>query len=330
MLVVLDKGKHWDHAMTDAVEDILAGMIAGNPPRSRSLIVSVYGDAILPHGGEIWLGGLMRLVAPFGLGERVVRTAVFRLVQDGILASDRRGRKSFYTLTETGRRHFESAQRRIYALAECAWDGSWLLVLAGAGIDGADRAALRRELGWQGFAETAPGVFLHPGGEADLVRATLHGLGLDGRAVLFSARNAEVEGGAGQEVALAALARNAWDLSSIDVQYRQFLERFAPLASAVERADGVQPEAAFVARVLLVHEYRRALLKDPSLPAALLPEGWSGTKATALARGLYLRLAQPAERHLEAVAAEGEGEFAPLAAGFARRFGGLSLDRAAE
>ena len=315
--------------MPDEARNIVAGLIADQPPRSRSLIVSVYGDAILPHGGEIWLGGLMRLVSPFGLGERVVRTAVFRLVQDGILASDRRGRKSFYTLTDTGRRHFQSAQRRIYALEDRAWDGGWLLVLAGADLDGAARAVLRKELGWQGFAETMGGVFLHPGCEAESVRATLRGLGLAGKAIVFAAH---VPDGAGaeEEAAIATLARSAWDLASIDIQYRQFLERFTPLADVLRDAVVIDPETAFLARVLLVHEYRRALLKDPSLPSALLPEGWSGTRATELARALYLRLAMPAERHLEAVAAEGDDALAPLSPAFAGRFGGLSLDRAAE
>ena len=34
------------------------------PPRAKSLIVTVWGDALAPHGGTVWLAGLIRLMAP--------------------------------------------------------------------------------------------------------------------------------------------------------------------------------------------------------------------------------------------------------------------------
>ena len=35
--------------------------------QAGSLIVSVFGDAILPRGGRIWLGSLIRLLAPLNV-----------------------------------------------------------------------------------------------------------------------------------------------------------------------------------------------------------------------------------------------------------------------
>src|SRR5512140_3333136 len=91
------------------------------PVRAKSLIVTVYGDFIAPHGGTIWLGSLARLVEPFGLNERVVRTSVFRLSQEKWLVSEQIGRKSYYRLTATGRRRFEQAYRRIYFEHHESW-----------------------------------------------------------------------------------------------------------------------------------------------------------------------------------------------------------------
>ena len=34
-------------------------------------------DAILPRGGRVWLGSLIRLLEPLELNERLVRTSVF-------------------------------------------------------------------------------------------------------------------------------------------------------------------------------------------------------------------------------------------------------------
>jgi len=61
----------------------IARTLAADPPRARSLIVTVWGDALAPHDGRVWLATLIRLMAPFGLSERLVRTSVFRLARDG-------------------------------------------------------------------------------------------------------------------------------------------------------------------------------------------------------------------------------------------------------
>src|SRR5690349_87804 len=65
--------------------------LADDPPRARSLIVTVWGDALAPHGGEAWLAGLIRLLAPFGINERLTRTSVFRLARDGWLEGETHG-----------------------------------------------------------------------------------------------------------------------------------------------------------------------------------------------------------------------------------------------
>ena len=82
-------------ARTRAVARWIArALAAGAAARAKSLIVTVWGDALAPHGGAVWLSGLIRLMAPFGINERLVRTSVFRLARDGWLASRQAGRRS--------------------------------------------------------------------------------------------------------------------------------------------------------------------------------------------------------------------------------------------
>jgi phenylacetic acid degradation operon negative regulatory protein len=57
--------------------------LATHPPRAPSLVVTVWGDALAPHGGIVWLRTLFRLLGAFGMNERLVRTSVFRLATDG-------------------------------------------------------------------------------------------------------------------------------------------------------------------------------------------------------------------------------------------------------
>ena len=43
-------------------------------PKAKSLIITLYGDAIAPHGGAMRLGDLVSLLGQFGVNERLVRT----------------------------------------------------------------------------------------------------------------------------------------------------------------------------------------------------------------------------------------------------------------
>src|SRR5437868_8577921 len=99
--------------------------LADDPPRARSLIVTVWGDALASHGGSVWLAGLIPLLAPFGINERLTRTSVFRLARDGWLSAETHGRQSRYRLTDAGRARFAAAYRRIYAPPIEDWSGEW-------------------------------------------------------------------------------------------------------------------------------------------------------------------------------------------------------------
>tara|TARA_R110001599_G_scaffold57290_2_gene157594 strand:- start:411 stop:683 length:273 start_codon:yes stop_codon:yes gene_type:complete len=59
------------------------------PLRAGSLIITTYGDILHPRGGNVWLGSLMKLLTPMGVSERLVRTSVYRLVQEGWLQTER-------------------------------------------------------------------------------------------------------------------------------------------------------------------------------------------------------------------------------------------------
>jgi len=84
------------------------------------------------------------------------------------------------------------------------------------------------------------------------------------------------------------------------------------------------PEQCFVVRTLLIHAYRRVLLRDPQLPAALLPLDWPGAAAYALCRDFYRLTHRSAERHLTATLQGERGTLPPATAAFYRRFGGLA------
>src|SRR5260370_40561344 len=56
--------------------------LAGDPPRAKSLVVSLFGDAIAPHGGAIRVKNLIELLWPFEINGRLGRTGGFQLVKE--------------------------------------------------------------------------------------------------------------------------------------------------------------------------------------------------------------------------------------------------------
>ena len=287
------------------------------PIRTGPLVISVLGDAIAPRGGSVWLGSLIEALAAFGISDRLVRTSVSRLAKQDWLVAERIGRRSFYQLTDRGLSRFREASRRIYAEPRHDWDGKWCLALiAGAAADARDE--LRRELGWLGFAPFSSNVLAHPAPDLRAVEACLADIEGGNRVLLMDAEAHE-----NRAWYLRSLVSEAWQLDELGARYKSFLERFQPVYAAARDCSSVDADAAFFVRVLLIHEYRRVLLRDPSLPESLLPEHWSGHQAFQLCRNLYALLAAPAERFISAQFENAYGPLPEADAWFYRRFGEL-------
>jgi phenylacetic acid degradation operon negative regulatory protein len=278
----------------DALAPLLQAFRA-KPSRTWSLIVTIFGDVIAPRGGTVWLGTLLRLLAGLEIGEGVVRTAMSRLAADGWVERQRAGRNSFYRLSDKGRATFGPATRHIYNAAPRPWGGRFSAVLL-------DNGATRAALAGSGCGALAPGLWISPGQSIAAGDEALH----------FQI------GGTPEE--LRALAARGWPLAALARDYEAFLAHFAPLQAALAQGAELDDLQALVARVLLIHEYRRVVLRDPVLPVGLLPANWPGQAARALCAQLYPALLPASERWVDANALDEHGASLPAATGLERRF----------
>ena len=311
------------------LEALLRRFQSQRPLRGGSLLVTIFGDAIAPRGGAVTLGSLIDLAQPFGLAERLVRTAVARLAAEGWLAATRHGRRSEYRLTDKGRKLFAEATRRIYGVGPSQWGGEWTVAVvppAGGlrsvapGSAPGNRRNIREELRWLGFGQLSPGVYAHPACTLEEARGWLVTLGCANHSWLFKSAT---EGLATDR----KLAAGGWDLGAIARRYRRFRDTFAPVEVAVRDSDALAPQAAFIVRTLLVHEYRRIHLQDPLLPPALLPAEWVGTEAYELTARLYAAVFTAAERFLSETGATIAGALPPAGPEVHERFGGKQAGR---
>ena len=272
------------------------------PSRTGSIVITVFGDAIVPRGGSVWLGTLLEFFGAIDIDSGVVRTAMSRLAADGWLERNKVGRNSFYRLNKKGRQTFDAATKHIYDPQSSDWTGRFELLLIG---NGEDREVSREALKNAGFGTPLPGVWVAPSGvpipeeAASAIRLEV---------------SAEDESG-------RRLLSESWPLERTADAYLKFIKTFEPLRGRIGRRAWLSDLDAFTARILLIHYYRRVVLRDPLLPTPSLPKDWPGRAARKLCGEIYRGLLPASEQWLDR---NGLNETGPLpAAGdvLGRRFG---------
>ena len=233
--------------------------------RTWSVIITIFGDCIQPRGGRAAMTELQALTGRIGIEGGALRTAMSRLAKDGWVERDREGRNSFYALTRLGEETSLPATRQIYR-AGFAAPGSWTVAISPAAAEATGKTPcfevtrqvriIRPELA--GHHQAAGDLVLKgaPGGIPDWVR-------------------------------IAAIDPD------LTAEYAALAEMLEPLTP--EALSALPPLDALAMRVLLIHFWRRLVLRHPAPPDGLIDPGWPGeTCHTALTR-LYPALIASSE-----------------------------------
>jgi phenylacetic acid degradation operon negative regulatory protein len=261
--------------------------------RARSLVFDLFGDYLRYRGGEVRLRGLVAVLDCFEVPEPTVRVAVARLRKEGWLEARREGRETSYSLTGAAWQMLDEGRDRIFRRAAEPWDGQWHMVIYQVPeTDRALREQLRRRLAWLGFGPLSPSVWVSPHNRTQQVRdefAAHAPVRLD----IFRSRSEDA-------AADRDIAGRAWDLPGLDADYRDLLDRYAPRL-ADYRQGKLDDRAALTERMRLIYDYRHFPFRDPDLPPALLPAGWSGQRAHEVFLDAHELLREPAERAVDAL-----------------------------
>jgi len=300
------------------LQPIIAAFRGRQPMRAKSLIITFFGDVVSQHGKEIWLGSAAQALDELGVNDRLVRTSVFRLAKEGWLEVEREGRRSFYRFSNFGSLEYQRAAQRIYQADSEHWQGGWQLLIP-VGVAEDHRDDLRRSLNWLGFRASSPGTYARPGGELDSVRDLLDEFRLETKVILMDAETSPLT----TKRALREVVSEHWQLDQLAADYAALIKLFKPLEQALSRGTTPTPLEAFQARLLLIHEYRRVLLRDTALPEDLLPARWQGTLARQTVASAYRSLADASEAYVVGVLQNMQGTLPPAARSFRQRFGGF-------
>ena len=209
----------------------------------------------------------------------------------------------FIALRASGHRTFEAATRHIYDPPPSDWSGRFELLLSSARQEprrfprGAEKCRIR---------QSASGRLGSTLGRARSRRRPLSAIRLEVSAEDASGRR--------------LLPKAGHSIAPADA-YLKFMKSFEPLRGWLGRRARLSEPEAFTARVLLIHHYRRVVLRDPLLPSALLPADWPGRAARELCGEIYRGLLPASEQWLDRHASNEGGPLPAPGVELGRRFG---------
>lgn len=231
--------------------------------RVWSLMVSLFGDLAQTEGAGIDGPVLSRIMAAMQIRPEATRVALHRLRNDNWITSEKRGRISRHALTTYGHKLSIAASPVIYALPEDA-AVDWQLVLLPPEPVEQDRFTR------DGYIQILPRLYAAPS-KGSLPPNTL-----------------PLKAGKAPEW-LRKAVEPAW----LEEDYAALAATLADLTHLLPRKSELSPLEIAVLRCLVVHNWRRLVLKHPWPPQPLISPDWAGHRAHLLVTDLLARFPRP-------------------------------------
>jgi len=268
------------------IEKLLLSLRKDNSLKAWSLIVTFFGDAVVARGGNVSAKTVQSVLSGMGIGEGAVRTAFSRLASDRWVVREKIGRESFYELAVDGHQLFKSASVRIYSPSitpvESGSSRTWTVAVKNPALKTGNSEVLSNGM------QVTNNCWLFDTIEPDDSQK----LQLDGYMLLTGCLNSFPEW-VTDKLMPKTLAQG----------FTLLEERF----SSISHADSLNPLASLVLRCLLIHQWRRLLLRTHVLPLELLPDNWPEVQCREFVSELYHKLLPASEAWLDAHAACAEG-----------------------
>jgi phenylacetic acid degradation operon negative regulatory protein len=242
--------------------------------RVWSLVITILGDVAQPMGGSMSMADLLTLTDRMEIDQGAIRTALSRLAKEEWVISTKTGRTSSYAFSAGGRAAFEPASARVYAAQYAPSGNDWVLAVLPP-QRAKDRQAMQKTLSETFALQTIGGVALWPLSLAPK-RGYLEQLGC----LCFT----------GQLDRIPEWVKTEFAPPEAEAMAKRFLAKYKDIATF---KGTLPPQDAMIARVLLLHDWRRMLLRYPVVPTTLQPNEWSMPAAHSLVVKTYTKLCDP-------------------------------------
>ncbi|MEO1107953.1 MAG: PaaX family transcriptional regulator C-terminal domain-containing protein [Pseudomonadota bacterium] len=263
-------------APNDWFDSCIGRLTSTDSLRVWSVLVTIFGDLAQNRSDQISGSLITALTGRVGIKAEATRVALHRLRKDGWIESTRIGRASTHHLTDYGRNQSAAAAPRIYG-REVSMPDIWHVLIA----NNSDTS--RKELA--DLLLTGDYVSLNP------ATAMASGPMPDGLEELL-----------GYETSAISVPDWLQDLfgpQPLKTAYADFLESVHIVDGLLPRTGVDDPMETAMLRVLVVHNWRRIVLRHPVLPSDFLPSDWKGSECRAAVSDLLDRLPRPKLSALE-------------------------------
>ncbi len=219
----------------------------GTTPRVWSLLVTVFGELAQDADAQISGSLLRNLSEHIGIKPEAMRVALHRLRKDGWIDSERTGRTSDYFLTPWGRAQSIAASPRIYAKGAAAPE-AWLVVF---------------NPGQPAPDDHASGAWVSSN-------------------ILVTSAPPDTDNVISKKLDMADrlpewVTSKVCDPTTVKLS-QDFLSALDAVQGLLGKTPDLTPMQTAALRILLVHGWRRIVLKAPMLPDHVFPDGWRGTE----------------------------------------------------
>jgi len=300
------------------VDEYLKSLLEEIAPKAKSLIITFFGDTVFPYGGTIWLGSLVKFMEEFEISEKLTRTSIFRLTKEGWLSSKKFGRESYYSLSDLAIDRFIKAHYSVYAYDELENDKDWIVILTNT-VEVTKELELSKILKKEGFANPSKHTYIHPQYKMEYIQDILLHNKLQNDVLLIKG---PIHMPMTKDV-IKDMTNTYWNLKDVEERYQEFITKFRKVFSLKTPIDQFTPKQCFMLRILLIHEYRRALLFDPKLGNDLVPIDWLGKASSSLVESIYALIHNQANLYVKENLLTVGGNIPKLDKFYFNRFGGI-------
>ncbi|GLQ35150.1 phenylacetic acid degradation operon negative regulatory protein [Amylibacter marinus] len=244
--------------------------------RVWSLIITILGDVAHPHGGTMSMSDLLTLTDHMDIDQGAIRTALSRLSKEEWVIAKKTGRTSAYAFSHGGRAAFESASAQVYAPRYAPESDAWVIAVLPP-QRAKDRQAMQKTLAETNALQSQSGVALWPATLAPKM-GYLEQLGC----LSF----------VGDLDRVPSWAKAEFPPPEAELLAKRFIAKYQEIGNSDTPLPALD---AMVARILILHDWRRMVLRYPAVPAALQPDVWTMTAAHALVVKVYKGLLSQSE-----------------------------------
>ncbi len=261
-----------------------------------SLIITFFGDAVEPRGGVIAASTLQTVMKVMGVGSGAVRTACSRLAKDGWIERQKQGRNSFYRLSDMGHTPFKKASRQIYATPitdSATSETSIALASAPRQTSGKFTLVMQNPLNVNSSA---------------WLSLRDRGIRINGNCTLFESDDPAIQTRLTDTpetddmlvLSDASASFPDWIKRSVCSEenarrYHQLMQRFESIPDNLP----TDPLTSLAIRCLLIHEWRRLLLRSTAVPSELVPADWPRDTCHHFVASLYRQLFATGEQWMD-------------------------------